>query len=562
MTINSPLAKIGPTEGNASGTTFSSSPIVFYDTDDIQVVHTDSAGVDTNLVVGTSATNYSIAFVSADSIPSVVTVTYPAAGSGGSALPVGEFITIKRVVPLLQEVDLENQGGYYPDTQEQALDELTMMVIQQQDDIDRALKAPVSDDLSGVDLNLPTVTERAGKLLGFNAQGEPVATDSGVDSSLTTTFTENFLLSDDAQSAMQVLAPSSVLDLYNPNATEATSPNDLEYTSQLLFKADNDMSEETIFSAIRGQIGDETDGTEDGRILFSWMFNGTENYYFKMGSGPIAQLLSYGEDALANPKFQLLRKSQSAADGDLGGQIVWQQNHDGSATITGPVDIAYIQVQFDDVSETSEDAHLEVVQKVAGSDVEVLSTTGANLTVTNDLIAARVFDGSSQIHSVQDGLAAPQTAPASAAPIEFTGIRSDARRITVMFNGLSTDGSEEIIIQIGDSGGYETASYISNVSAIRGTSAQEIPITSGFAVVDVGVSTDSYTGAVTLTLMNSSTNYWVVSGNLVIIASGVTTGNLHISGGRALDSVLTQLRITTTGTPDDWDAGSVNILVE
>ncbi|MEW8105064.1 MAG: hypothetical protein AB2801_08625 [Candidatus Thiodiazotropha endolucinida] len=46
------------------------------------------------------------------------------------ALAVGEILNISRVVDTLQETDLQNQGGYFPEVVEDALDKLTMMVQQ------------------------------------------------------------------------------------------------------------------------------------------------------------------------------------------------------------------------------------------------------------------------------------------------------------------------------------------------------------------------------------------------------------------------------------------------
>ncbi|MEW8228494.1 MAG: SGNH/GDSL hydrolase family protein, partial [Candidatus Thiodiazotropha endolucinida] len=46
------------------------------------------------------------------------------------ALAVGEILNISRVVDTLQETDLQNQGGYFPEVVEDALDKLTMMIQQ------------------------------------------------------------------------------------------------------------------------------------------------------------------------------------------------------------------------------------------------------------------------------------------------------------------------------------------------------------------------------------------------------------------------------------------------
>lgn len=51
------------------------------------------------------------------------TVTY----NPGSPIPTGSSITIQRVLPIVQQSSISNQGGFYPQTYEAALDYLTMV---------------------------------------------------------------------------------------------------------------------------------------------------------------------------------------------------------------------------------------------------------------------------------------------------------------------------------------------------------------------------------------------------------------------------------------------------
>ncbi len=72
--------------------------------------------------------------------PNGGTVTYPLIGS---PLSTAFNITIQRILPLTQEVDLVNQSAFYPDVVEGEFDYLTMLVQQMQEQIDRALAFPV-----------------------------------------------------------------------------------------------------------------------------------------------------------------------------------------------------------------------------------------------------------------------------------------------------------------------------------------------------------------------------------------------------------------------------------
>lgn len=138
---------------------------------------------------------------------------------------------------------------------------------------------------------------------------------------------------------------------------------------------------------------------------------------------------------------------------------------------------------------------------------------------------------------------------------DFT-IPTGAKKATVTLEGVSTDGSNRMLIQLGDSGGIETSGYSNRViDAATGSSGVD---TSGSPISLSQVASGTYSGAADLYLKNSSSNTWVYKsifsqiGSIVHIASGV----------KSLSGELTTIRITTTGTPDDFDAGSINIQYE
>lgn len=99
-------------------------------------------------------------------------VTYPLSGSPLSAL---YKIVVQRFVPDVQETDLVNQGGAYPQDIEDALDYLTMITQQQQDQLDRSIVFSVAD--TGSDGTLPVASVRAGKFLSFASNGDPIVVD-------------------------------------------------------------------------------------------------------------------------------------------------------------------------------------------------------------------------------------------------------------------------------------------------------------------------------------------------------------------------------------------------
>jgi hypothetical protein len=138
--------------------------------------------------------------------------------------------------------------------------------------------------------------------------------------------------------------------------------------------------------------------------------------------------------------------------------------------------------------------------------------------------------------------------------IDFTGIPSWAKRITVMFNGVSTNGTSNYLVQLGDSGGIETSGYQS--TAMDRT--DETQSTSGFIMSSGTADSILIDGAMTIVLFSSSTNAWVEGGTVSRRDGGIW----DFAGSKTLSATLDRVRITTVNGTDYFDAGTVNILYE
>lgn len=137
--------------------------------------------------------------------------------------------------------------------------------------------------------------------------------------------------------------------------------------------------------------------------------------------------------------------------------------------------------------------------------------------------------------------------------IDFTDVPSWAKKITVMFDGVSTNGSGVPIIQLGTSVGFETSGYLGGAE-YAGVGAN---FTTGFGVFRNWVSTYLPHGAVEITSMGN--NLFVEKG-VIALSNTNSTGNT--AGAKTLAGALTQIRITTVNGTDLFDAGSINVLYE
>jgi hypothetical protein len=164
--------------------------------------------------------------------------------------------------------------------------------------------------------------------------------------------------------------------------------------------------------------------------------------------------------------------------------------------------------------------------------------------------------GNAATATTATALAQPYTlrtaqASTSGTSIDFAGIPSWVNRITVMFNGVSTNGSSDPLIQLGDAGGIETTGYVAH-SSDRGA---DVTSTAGFILTRASVSSSALYGIATICKLSG--NLWVSSANISItdlVSSSV--------GSKTLSDTLTQLKITTVNGTDVFDAGSINISYE
>ena len=187
--------------------------------------------------------------------------------------------------------------------------------------------------------------------------------------------------------------------------------------------------------------------------------------------------------------------------------------------------------------------------------IVLLGSTSGSCTLQEQAVAGSTtltlptFDGT--VGLLVSGTAVASTSGTS---IDFTSIPAGVRRITVMFSGVSTNGTSNYLIQIG-AGSITSSGYLTQ--AFSFTNNATTSSTAGFILTSLIGAADAQRGAITISLQNSSTNTWVDSGTLVDGTRG------HFCAGVVpLSGTLDRVRITTVNGTDTFDAGSINILYE
>ena len=174
--------------------------------------------------------------------------------------------------------------------------------------------------------------------------------------------------------------------------------------------------------------------------------------------------------------------------------------------------------------------------------------------ITVSTFSVTIFPVSGQ--SVGYKLATEQ-ASTSGVAIDFTSIPAGVKRITIMFNGVSTNGTSIIIVQLGDAGGFETTGYSGSAATYSAATISNFSI--GFMLHPSHAATSVYHGTMTLSLEDSSDNTWVETSSVGL--SNAAAGG-HGAGSKALSGTLTQVRITMVNGTDAFDAGAINISYE
>lgn len=153
-------------DGNGATTQFTYSFRIFDQDDLLVTLRNDSTGVETTWVRGV---DYTVANVG-EATGTITATTAPATG---------ESLTIRRVLNILQETDLRNQGDFFPQTHEDVFDRIIMICLQQQDEIDGSFRLSETYRDGSVSTIMPA--PEADKFVGWNSAATGLINKSAGD---------------------------------------------------------------------------------------------------------------------------------------------------------------------------------------------------------------------------------------------------------------------------------------------------------------------------------------------------------------------------------------------
>ena len=169
MTINSTTRRTLNLAGNGNAHTYPFSFKVFTDADVIVKKLELSTSIETTLTLGAS-NDYIVTLEPDQNSNPGGSITLKSGGNNFN-LPSGFQIVITSALEPLQGTDLTNQGGFYPEVINDALDKATILHQQQQDELDRSIKFSLTNTIGSLEIT-ENANARKNRVLGFDNLGE------------------------------------------------------------------------------------------------------------------------------------------------------------------------------------------------------------------------------------------------------------------------------------------------------------------------------------------------------------------------------------------------------
>tara|TARA_R100001129_G_scaffold167012_1_gene134388 strand:+ start:1014 stop:2912 length:1899 start_codon:yes stop_codon:yes gene_type:complete len=160
--------------GNGSTTAFAYTFKAFASSEIKVFIRTDSTGAEAQRSEGSGSTNYSVSGVGNAGGGTVTFVTAPASG---------ETVVIRRQTAQTQGTDYVENDPFPAEDHETALDKLTHIVQEVQEEVDRSFKVSKTNSITTPEFTDDAST-RASKLLGFSSDGNTLQATTGRVSSV------------------------------------------------------------------------------------------------------------------------------------------------------------------------------------------------------------------------------------------------------------------------------------------------------------------------------------------------------------------------------------------
>jgi hypothetical protein len=140
---------------------------------------------------------------------------------------------------------------------------------------------------------------------------------------------------------------------------------------------------------------------------------------------------------------------------------------------------------------------------------------------------------------------------------DFTSIPSWVKRITIMFDRVSTTGTGGILVQLGTSSGIQTTNYNGANGVVANSNITATSnISNAFSCSGL-VAASVVSGTCVLNLLDPINGTWIAT---MMLADSNLVRTYNTCGSKTLAGTLDRIRVSAN--VDSFDAGSVNIMYE
>lgn len=499
MAVENTISKVEGL-GNGSATVFSFSPLRLFEprsvdggTHDLEVTRVNADLTEEVLSEGTGTNNYS---VSVASYPGTGSVIFPA--SGAARLPTGAKLVIKRKVRLKQYENLNNRGGYFADTQEEMHDRHRMVDLQQQEELDRAVKVPIGDP-----------TDPATLIADLKADAAAAET---------------------ARAAAVVAQTAAELAEANAEAAAANLPNATTGGASRFLRTNAGATGWDYLTAVQARDEIVPNGSVTARME-------SDDAWSSVASAATVDL-----GAVSSRNALITGTTTITSFGNTGGEgRSTRVRFAGALTLTHNA-TSLILPSAANIITAAGDTAVFVKDSTASANwrcVEYQRASGQAVVSTGRTISAPVTT-------------------TSGTAVDLTGIASTDTSFSVVLNAVSMNANVALRFQLGRAGPtFETTGY----SGQRWSSGSPSGITNlsnGFDLTDYANNAAAVTGRIQFTLVDASTNTWLAEG---IFANPATSQEVRfVVGLKSMSGVVDRVRITSQNGTDTFDSGSVVLI--
>ena len=268
----------------------------------------------------------------------------------------------------------------------------------------------------------------------------------------------------------------------------------------------------------------------------------------------------------AGPSLNIQRLSPSPAPNDILAQIDWW----GYNTANPQEAVVYARIRgiLESPTDGSEEARLEILTMFDGDPsvrwrinrgIYSPSATGQDKGQGTVNVEGGVYRNNVEYTRGWTYTSAVNTTSGAALTIA-TGIPSDVTEIDVIFNQVSLSADADVLLRLGDSGGFETTGYVSSAANIISNDIGAGQVTTGLNITRPNAQSgaERVSGTYRLVRWNPTQHLWMGSG--VMLMNNPITSFFHLaSGTKTLSASLDRLQLRSTGATATFDNGQVRV---